>query len=547
MSKSEKKKQGTNESQEQEKVLTRYDLKMQRRAEQKRKDARDKKIATAVGIALLAALVCLIASFPIRNWLTVHGTYIVVAGENVSKVEFDYNYNLTLNNYMNSEEAYYLAYFGIDLTGDLSRQMYSDTLTWKDYIEQLTVDNLLHNKALAREMKAAGFNYDTSEDYQEYVENMRQAASNAGMTLDAYVKGIFGSYATMSRIENYVKQGLAAAAYYDSVAESSEPGDTEILAYYEENKDSYDSVDYRLITVDAELPTEPTELADPVEETEDGEETGDDEETEYEPSEAEIEAAMAIAKTEAESKLKNLAADGELYENQRRTSVTSLLRDWLFDETRKSGDTTVIEDSTNHRYYAVEFVNRYLDQTPSADLRIIMANSGNGQAALDEWQAGAATEESFAALVAQYTSSGYSYPEGGLYEGMTSSGMPEEMADWTSDSSRQKGDTTVIASEDTGTDFVVYYVGAGDPEWKLSISSILLSETMTEYMDKIIEGMEVKDPHKNLHYLEVQAQEEAQGENDSDDESDGADAADGEGESDNSDETNNGDDSTSAE
>ena len=145
MSKSEKKKQGTTESQEQEKVLTRYDLKMQRRAEQKKKDARDKKIATTVGIALLAAFVCLIASFPIRNWLTVHGTYIVVAGENVSKVEFDYNYNLTLNNYMNSEDAYYLAYFGIDLTGDLSRQMYSDTLTWKDYMEQLAVDNLLHN------------------------------------------------------------------------------------------------------------------------------------------------------------------------------------------------------------------------------------------------------------------------------------------------------------------------------------------------------------------------------------------------------------------
>ena len=200
MSKSEKNKQETTESQE--KVLTRYDLKMQRRAEQKRKDARDKKIAAVVGIVLLAALVCLIASFPIRNWQTVHGTYIVVAGENVSRVEFDYNYNLALNNYLNSEEAYYMAYFGVDFTGDLSRQMYSDTLTWKDYMEQLAVDNLLRNKALTREMNAAGFHYDTSADYQEYEENMRQAASKAGMTLDAYVKQLFGSYATMARIEN---------------------------------------------------------------------------------------------------------------------------------------------------------------------------------------------------------------------------------------------------------------------------------------------------------------------------------------------------------
>lgn len=532
MSKSQKKKQERRESQE--KIVTRYDLKLQRRAEQKRKDARDKKIAAAVGIVLLAAFVCLIASFPIRNWMTVHGTYIVAAGENVSKVEFDYNYNLTLNNYLNSEEAYYMAYFGVDLTGDLSQQMFSDTLTWKDYIEQLAVDNLLRNKALAREMKAAGFNYDVAADYKEYEENMRQAASSAGVSLDAYVKELFGPYATMSRIESFVKEGLAAAAYYDSVAESREPGDGEIQAYYEENKDSYDSVDYRLITVDAELPTEPTELADPVEE-EDGEETEGDEETPYEPSEAEIEAAMAIAKTEAESQLNNLAADGELHENQQRVSVTSLLRDWLFDGTRKSGDTTVIEDSTYHRYYAVEFVDRYLDQTPSADLRIIMADSGNGQAALDAWQAGDATEESFAALVEQYTSSGYSYPEGGLYEGMTSSGMPEEMADWASDSGRKTGDTTVIVSEDAGTDYVVYYVGAGDPSWKLSISSILLSETMTEYMDQITEGIEVEDPHNNLYYLKVQAQEEDQAENDSDDGSDEADTTDGETDTDNSD------------
>lgn len=535
MSKSEKKKQETTESRE--KVLTRYDLKVQRRAEQKRKDERDKKIAAAVGIVLLAALVCLLASFPIRNWLTVHGTYIVVAGENVSKVEFDYNYNLTLNNYLNSEEAYYMAYFGVDLTGDLSQQMYSDTLTWKDYIEQLAVDNLLRNKALTREMKAAGFNYDTGADYQEYEKNMRQAASNAGMTLDAYVREVFGPYATMSRIENYVKQGFAAAAYYDSVAESREPGDGEIWAYYEENKDTYDSVDYRLITVDAELPTEPTELADPVEETEDVEEAEDDEETAYEPSEAEIEAAMAIAKIEAQSQLKNLAADGELHENLQKTSVTYLLQDWLFDETRKSGDTTVIEDNANYRYYAVEFVDRYLDSTPSANLRIIMADSGNGQAALDEWQAGDATEESFAALVDQYSSSSYSQPDGGLYEGMLSSSMPQEMADWTSDSSCRPGDTTVISSEDTGIDFVIYYVGEGDPSWKLSISSILLSETMTEYMDQIIEGLEVEDPHNNLYYLEVQAQEAAQAQNSSAEGSDETGTTNSDGDTDNSDES----------
>lgn len=503
MSKPEKKKQDTNEPQE--KVLTRYDLKMQKRQEQKKKDERDRKITAGIGIALLAALVCLLASFPIRNWLTVHGTYIVAAGENVSRVEFDYHYNLVLNNYLNSEEGLYLSYFGIDLSGDLSQQMYSDTLTWQDYFEELAVDNLIRNKALLREMKAAGFQYDTDEDYKAYEESMRQAASQAGMTLNAYIQALFGPYATMFRIESYVREGLATSAYFDFAAESREPSDQEIQAYYENDRDSYDSVDYRFIIVDAELPTEPTELADPAEE-----DTDDSGDTVYQPSDAEIDAAMALAKAEAELQRANISKDGELNENMRQSGVTYLLRDWLFDEARKAGDTTVIEDSSSHRYYVLEFVDRYLDQTPSVDARIIMTERDNGQAVLDEWLAGEATEESFAALVDRYTADGLSAPDGGLYEGLVSSGMPAEMTEWIYDSGRMKGETAVISPENDDVTYVIYYIGTNDPQWKLDIYSVLLQETMTEYMDSIIEGLEVEDPHNHLHYLEVQAQEETQ-------------------------------------
>lgn len=534
MSRSEKNKQGATEPQE--KVLTRYDLKMQRRQEQKRKDARDRKIAVTVGVLLLAALICLLASFPIRNWMTVNGTYIVVANENVSRVEFDYNYNLVSNSYINSERGYILSIYGsVDWTGDLSQQIYSGDLTWKDFFEQLAVNNILHNKALAREMKAAGFSYDVETEFQEYKENLQQAASDAGMTLDAYVKEIYGSYATMSRIEGYVRNGISANAYYNSVAEGKTPGDGAIQAYYEENKDDYDSVDYRLIAVDAELPTEPTELADPVEETEEGEES---EETAYTPSEAEIEAAMALAETEAQSQLKNLAADGELYNNMQRSSVSSLFEDWLFDNARKPGDTTVIEDSANHRYYALELVSRYLDQTPTVDVRVIVTESGNGQTVLDEWKAGDATEESFEALVEQYSTDSYSISAGGLYEGMTASDMAEALTDWTFNPSRAGGDTAVVSSEENEIDYVIYYVKSDDPAWKLNISSILLNEIMIDYMDEITEGMEVKDPHNNLRYLEVQAQE-AQAENQPSEGNDGTDGA--------GDETDSGDDGTSAE
>ena len=56
-----------NTGQEPEKIVTKYDLKMQRRKEEKEKAAREEKISRITGILVVAALVCIVASFPIRN------------------------------------------------------------------------------------------------------------------------------------------------------------------------------------------------------------------------------------------------------------------------------------------------------------------------------------------------------------------------------------------------------------------------------------------------------------------------------------------------
>lgn len=498
-----KKQKDTTETQE--KVLTRYDLKMQRRQEEKRKEQRNKRIASAVGILLLVGLVCLVASFPIRSWFTVHGTYIVVADENVSRLEFDYNYNTVRNNYISQNT--WLTYFGLDLTGDLSNQMYSDTLTWKDFFDEMAVDNLLSGKAVERDMEAAGFTYDESEDYEEFVEALQLVASGSGMTLDAYVKEFYGPYATLSRVEKFIRKDLTISAYYEQLSDSKTPSDQEIQTYYEENKDSYDCVDYHVLTVDAKLPTEPTELADPVEETDaEGGVEADGEEAAYEPSQAEINAAMELAKAEAEGLLDKVAAEGDEYTNMSQTDVNYLLTDWLYESGRKKGDTTVIEDSSNNRYFAVSFDDRYINPSISVNVRAVLTEDGNGQDILDEWAAGEATEESFAALADQYNAP-MSTEKGGLFEGLIPDSLSEELYDWLADGSRSHGDTVAITPEGSSITYVFYFVSVGDPEWKLSIKSTLLSEIMDEYINGLKEGLEVEDPHNNLNYLKIQAQE----------------------------------------
>ncbi|MFR7770551.1 MAG: peptidylprolyl isomerase [Waltera sp.] len=504
-----------NKEQTEQKVMTKYDRKVQKRKEEKEKEKKEERISTAIGIVVLVALVCLVASFPIRTYLATHETYVVVNGEAVNKVEFDYQYNLTKNNYI-TQYGSYLTYFGLDTSKDLSTQMYSDTLTWQDYFEQNAVESLKQNKALMAEAKAAGFTYDTTDEYNTFKETIKTSAAAAGVSDKEYVRSIYGSYATMGRIEEYVKNDMVMNAYYQKLQEDNAPSDDEIQSYYEENKATYDSVDYRLTTIEADLPTEPTELADPVEETAadttgttDGTAATDStQDTAYQPSDAEIAKAMEDAKVLADDAEQTVAKDGEAHENEKKSSVNYLISDWLFDDARKAGDTTVITNDNSHCYYAVAFEKRYLDETPSADVRVIIPTEDKtGEEILEEWKNGAATEDSFAELCKKYTQDTSAVENGGLFEQVTKTGMTEELSNWIFDTSRQAGDTVAITVSDTT--YVLYYIGQDQPEWKINIKNTLVSDTMSQHMQDISADVTVEDPKGKLNYLKVQAEESA--------------------------------------
>ena len=504
-----------NKEQTEQKVMTKYDRKVQKRKEEKEKEKKEERISTAIGIVVLVALVCLVASFPIRTYLATHETYVVVNGEAVNKVEFDYQYNLTKNNYI-TQYGSYLTYFGLDTSKDLSTQMYSDTLTWQDYFEQNAVESLKQNKALMAEAKAAGFTYDTTDEYNTFKETIKTSAASAGISEKEYVRSIYGSYATMGRIEEYVKNDMVMNAYYQKLQEDNAPSDDEIQSYYEENKATYDSVDYRLTTIEADLPTEPTELADPVEETAadttgttDGTAATDStQDTAYQPSDAEIAKAMEDAKVLADDAEQTVAKDGEAHENEKKSSVNYLISDWLFDDARKAGDTTVITNDNSHCYYAVAFEKRYLDETPSADVRVIIPTEDKtGEEILEEWKSGAATEDSFAELCKKYTQDTSAVENGGLFEQVTKTGMTEELSNWIFDTSRQAGDTVAITVSDTT--YVLYYIGQDQPEWKINIKNTLVSDTMSQHMQDITADVTVEDPKGKLNYLKVQAEESA--------------------------------------
>ena len=156
------------EQQTQEKVMTKYDRKMQRREEEKRRAKKEKVTGTVALIAILVALVCFVLSFPIRTYMTLNKTFVTVGDEKLTKVEYDYYFYTTMNDYIN-QYGMYLSYMGLDVNGDISAQMYSETMTWKDYFDEMTVEAIKQSKSLKKDAEANGaiFVYPDTELFRE--------------------------------------------------------------------------------------------------------------------------------------------------------------------------------------------------------------------------------------------------------------------------------------------------------------------------------------------------------------------------------------------
>ncbi len=470
------------------KIQTKYDKKMQRRKEEEaraRKEAIKSKIIGVVIVVLLAAFVL---SFPVRSVMASKATYITVGSEEITRVEFDYNYALAKASYMNTYGSY-LYMYGMD-PATIDTQMYSEEMTFGDYFDQLAIQKITDTKALNAAAQEEGFQYDTTTEYEEIIADLKEAAQAEGVRYNEYIKTLYGSLATESRLEDIIKETIYTAAFYNAKSEELMPTMDEINAYYQENRSFYDSVDYHMTIVEAELPTTNPDGSVPTDEQ--------GNEIPYEPTEEEIATAMAAAKEKAQEAAKTVATDGEAHinMNQQESYINSLVQDFLFDESRKAGDTYVAEDPAYNRYLVVSFDGRYLNEAPTSDVRVIMSTLTPSETILTEWQTGEATEESFIELVEKYDEAGAS-SVGGLVTGLSTSFMAEEMADWLISPERKEGDTFAIDVENEAN-YVLYYLNKNDAAWVINIREVLLSETMTEYLNGLSAELTVEDPNGNL-------------------------------------------------
>ena len=503
------------------------------------KEAKKVKLYTAAFVAVLAVLIVVAAVIGVTQAVTTSGmrekntVAMNVNGADLSNAELNYFYIDVINNFY-SQNGSYAALFGLDLTKPLNEQVYDDATgdTWADYFLESAKTNATAVYAVTQAAEAAGH---TLSD--EDVLNVETAVSNITIygsmygypDAESYLKAMYGNGATMKDYRAYVEKTLLANSFQNAYAESLSFEDADLRAAEAENFDEYSSFAYNYYYLAA------TRFQEGGTTAEDGTVTYSDEEKAAAVAAAEeaaktltaenittieaLDAAIAALPVNAE----NATAASTRYDAQRYTSITADIAEWLSDDARKEGDMTIIPNvSTNdagnevvNGYYVVRFESADDNTFALKNVRHILVGFEGGttdettgattysdeekaaaktaaEEILKAWNAGEATEASFAGLAAEKSTDPGSSSNGGLYENIYPGQMVTAFNDWCYDASRKAGDTGIVETE-YGC-HVMYFSGNSEETYRDSmIRSDLTNDAITEWYNGIVDNASVTE------------------------------------------------------
>lgn len=512
---------------------------------QRRQKAEDRKtkLYTGIFIAAMALVICITAATLIIRAVNNSGIIekntiaATIDGHEINNVEMNYFFMDTVDNMYKNWYAnynYYTTYYikqmyGLDLTKSLDSQIYDATTrqTWGDYFLSIALDDVktcyaMYNKAIAEKHSLTE---DEKKANDATIADLKNTATKSGYSLDAYLRLIYGNGADEKSYIEYKEKSALARSYLNKYHDSLSYTDKDFRDHEVEHFDDYTCFTYNTyhMTYDKFLK---------------GGKKNDQGKIEY--SNEEIQAATDAMNKAAESlkaaktveEFNKLIAALEInadkkdvksteYKRTFTLNIEESLKKWLTDSARKAGDigivakaeTTENEDgsttSKENGIYVVYLQERDDNTAFMSDVRHLLVafeggtkdSSGNTtysdkekEAAkkeatelLNSWKNGAATEESFTALVKEKTDDEGSKETGGLYENINpDSEYVENFLKWAIDPAREKGNTDIVETE-YGY-HIMYYVGDSEMTYRDSmIESELREADYTKWVDSVTE------------------------------------------------------------
>lgn len=404
-------------------------------------------ILGGVGAAVLVVLAVFFAVWN-SGFFARHTTAVTVGSHSVTPAEYNYFY----------QNVYYNMSYFVDSSVPLSEQVYNEETgeTWADYFHQQTLDTIAASYAIYDDALANGFTL-SQEDLDEIeadIANIALSAAASNYSLSAYLTGVYGPGCNEATFRAYANRMQTVSAYQTHYAESLTYDAAALDAYYAAHADEIDAVTYRSYDC-GEDELLARELAD----------SGDEDTF----------ASTAMNAAGAES-------DTTLHYSTFKANLPAALKDWLTDPARQSGDTNAVESDGS--WTAVMFLqdeSRYNDRS-TVNIRHILIQDGaevTAQEVLDQYLAGAQTEDAFAELARTYTSDSNA-EAGGLYEDVYAGQMVRAFNEWCFDDARRPGDTGIVTTE--YGQHVMYFVGSGsDTSIHARAAEALRSEDYTAW------------------------------------------------------------------
>lgn len=422
---------------------------------------KNRKFYTACIVFIVCLAIVVAAAALINSNITTTKTTAISIGEtDYSPAEFGYFYRSAVSStYASIYESYgEMAAYLLDTTRPLSEQtsLFGDgTQTWSEYFYNQAVINLTNMTVLYDEAVKAGLTL-TDDDKAAieadvaYYEEV--AVSNGYGDLDTFLATNFGKGFDSELLREIAEKQYLAAQYATQLDGSFEYSAEEIEEHYTANADNFDFVKfhYYLVGTAGEAFTDLS-----------------DEEKVTAAHEAAEEIALAKTSEEFAKKVRAFVPDSSknLYERVESTmtitqgqSVSEVYKDWIMDENRSEGDTTVID--TEGGSYALMFVSRNDNHYQLVDVRhiLIPALADENDQFTEEalatakaeaeriyalWQENP-TEENFAALATEYSQDEGSMANGGLYREVYQDYMVEEFNNFLFHEGNKPGDTGIV-------------------------------------------------------------------------------------------------------
>ncbi len=508
---------------------------------QKKEGGAKKALKIVAGILVAVIILGTVGIYTFLNSGYMERNTVAAKSEHytVTTSMLSYLYNTNYQNFVNNAGSY-LEALGLDTSLALEDQKYSGDTTWHDYMLDSTRSQLTSYLTLCEAALTKGVSLDDEDkaDIDDTISTMATYAEAYDVTLDYYIKNIYGSSVTEEDIRACLEILLLAEKYQTDLVDTYEFTSDDWAAYFEEHEEDFLKVDYLKYTFEAETEeddedhdADDTTAAETTADT-DAETTADDttaaedEASEPDPELAYAEALAATVDADAfrayvknyltnvkyanmtEEELEedeidiDALVEGCLNEGQ-TVGGTGELNEWLSDDARDAYEiyTDFDEEDGEYTVYMIlpaqnegdlDYNCKYRETYLLKDYRYIPvaidSDAEDAEQAMTDAKADAEdileqwnddpTDEKFAELASADNYGDGNY-EGGLVEAADKGTINDQVSEWVFADERQAGDTAIIEVEEEGC-YILYFKGDNTTSWEYDADSALKSEKYSE-------------------------------------------------------------------